>query len=41
MRFLRERITDEDEQRALCMRVRRTVELYAKDYAERFDEVTQ
>lgn len=41
MRFLRERITDEDEQRALCMRVRRTVELYAKDYVERFDEVTQ
>ena len=41
MRFLRERITDQDEQRALCMRVRRAVELYAKDYAGRFDEVTQ
>jgi YD repeat-containing protein len=41
MLFLRERITDQGEQRALCNRVRRTVELYAKDYAERFDQVTQ
>ena len=41
MLFLRERITDQGEQRALCARVRRAVELYAKDYVERFDQVTQ
>lgn len=41
MLYLRQRIKDENEQRALCTRVRRTVELYAKDYAERFDQLTQ
>ena len=41
MLFLRERITDENGQKALRERVRRTVELYAKDYAERFEQVTQ
>ena len=41
MLFLRERITDQGEQRALCNRVRRSVELYAKDYAGRFEQVTQ
>lgn len=42
MLYLRERFKDEEErQRALFTRVRRTVELYAKDYAERFEQVTQ
>jgi hypothetical protein len=41
MRYLRERFKDEEQQRALFTRVRRTVELYAKDYAERFEQVTQ
>jgi YD repeat-containing protein len=41
MLFLRERFKNEEQQRALCTRVRRTVELYAKDYAERFEQVTQ
>ena len=41
MLFLRERFKNEEQQRALFARVRRTVELYAKDYAERFDQVTQ
>jgi len=41
MRYLRERLKDEEQQRALFTRVRRTVELYAKDYAERFEQVTQ
>lgn len=41
MIYLRERFKDEEQQRALCTRVRRTVELYAKDYAERFEQVTQ
>jgi YD repeat-containing protein len=41
MLYLRERITDQEEQRALFSRVRRTVELYAKDYADRFEQVTQ
>ena len=41
MLYLRERFKDEVQQRALCTRVRRTVELYAKDYAERFEQVTQ
>ncbi|HEX8071136.1 MAG TPA: hypothetical protein VF546_14365 [Pyrinomonadaceae bacterium] len=41
MLFLRESITDQGEQKALWERVRRTVELYAKDYAERFDQVMQ
>jgi hypothetical protein len=41
MLYLRERFKDEEQQRALCTRVRRTVELYAKDYAERFEQITQ
>jgi hypothetical protein len=41
MLYLRERITDQERQRALFSRVRRNVELYAKDYAERFEQVTQ
>ena len=42
MLYLRERFKDEEEQqRALFTRVRRTVELYAPDYAERFEQVTQ
>jgi len=41
MLYLRERFTDEEQQRAFFTRVRRTVELYAKDYAERFELVTQ
>lgn len=41
MLYLRERFKNEEQQRALFTRVRRTVELYAKDYAERFEQVTQ
>lgn len=41
MIYLRERFKNEEQQRALFTRVRRTVELYAKDYAERFEQVTQ
>ena len=41
MLYLRERFKDEEQQRALFTSVRRTVELYAKDYAERFEQVTQ
>ena len=41
MIYLRERFKDGEQQRALFTRVRRTVELYAKDYAERFEQVTQ
>ncbi len=41
MLYLRDRITDASEQRALFTRIRRTVELYAKDYAERFDQLAQ
>lgn len=41
MLYLRERFTNEEQQRALFTRVRRTVELYAPDYAERFEQVTQ
>jgi YD repeat-containing protein len=41
MLYLRERFKSEEQQRALCTRVRRTVEQYAKDYAERFEQVTQ
>lgn len=41
MLYLRERFKNEEQQRALCTRVRRTVELYAPDYAERFVQVTQ
>lgn len=41
MLYLRERFKNEEQNRALCTRVRRTVELYAPDYAERFEQVTQ
>lgn len=41
MLYLRERFKDVERQRALFMKVRRNVELYAKDYAERFEQVTQ
>jgi YD repeat-containing protein len=41
MLYLRERIKDQESQRALFSSVRRNVELYAKDYAERFEQVTQ
>jgi hypothetical protein len=41
MRYLRDRITKESEQRALFTRIIRTVELYAKSYVDRFDEVGQ
>lgn len=41
MLYLRERFKDVEQQRALFTRVRRTVELYAKDYADRFEQVTQ
>ncbi|HEX7317121.1 MAG TPA: hypothetical protein VF297_24695 [Pyrinomonadaceae bacterium] len=41
MIYLRERFKDVEQQRALFTRVRRTVEQYAKDYAERFEQVTQ
>jgi YD repeat-containing protein len=40
MLYLRERFKGEEQQRALFTRVRRTVELYAPDYAERFEQVT-
>jgi hypothetical protein len=41
MLFLRDRITKESEQRALFNRIIRTVDLYAKNYADRFDQVAQ
>jgi YD repeat-containing protein len=41
MLFLRERFKNEEQQRALFSRVRRTVETYAPDYAGRFEQVTQ
>jgi hypothetical protein len=41
MLYLRERFKKEEQQRALFTRVRRTVEQYAPDYAERFEQVTQ
>ncbi len=41
MLYLRDRITKESEQRALFHRILRTVELYSKNYAERFDEIAQ
>ena len=41
MLYLRERFKDGEQQRALFTRVRRTVELYAPDYVERFEQVTQ
>jgi hypothetical protein len=41
MLYLRDRITKESEQRALFSRIMRTVELYSKNYAERFDQIAQ
>ena len=41
MLYLRERFKNEEQQRALFTRVRRTVELYAPDYVARFEQVTQ
>ncbi len=41
MLYLRERFKNEEQHRALCTRVRRTVEMYAPDYVERFEQVTQ
>ena len=41
MLYLRERFKKEEQQRALFTRVRRTVEQYAPDYVERFEQVTQ
>ena len=41
MLYLRDRITNESEQRALLTRITRTVELYAKSYAERFVQIAQ
>jgi hypothetical protein len=39
MLYLRDRITNENEQRALFNRIRHSVELYAKEYAERFEGI--
>jgi hypothetical protein len=39
MLYLRDRITNENEQRALFNRIRQSVELYAKEYAERFEGI--
>jgi len=41
MLFLRERFKNEEQRRALRTRVMRTVETYAPDYMERFEQVTQ
>jgi YD repeat-containing protein len=41
MLYLRDRITKESEQRALFTKIIRTVELYAKSYVDRFDQVGQ
>ncbi|HEX8775153.1 MAG TPA: hypothetical protein VF735_16380 [Pyrinomonadaceae bacterium] len=39
MLYLRDRITKESDQRVLFTRIRRAVELYAKNYVERFDQI--
>jgi hypothetical protein len=39
MVYLRDRITKESEQRVLFTRIIRTVEVYAKNYAQRFDQI--
>lgn len=39
MFYLRDRITNENEQRALFNRIRHSVELYAKEYAGRFEGI--
>jgi YD repeat-containing protein len=41
MLYLRDRITKESEQRALFTRILRTVGMYSKNYAERFDQIAQ
>ena len=41
MLYLRDRITKKSEQRVLFTRIMRTVELYAKNYVERFDQIAQ
>lgn len=41
MLYLRDRITKSSEQRALFTRIIRTVELYAINYIERFDEIAK
>lgn len=41
MLYLRDRITKENEQRALFTKIIRTVELYAKGYVDRFDQATK
>ena len=41
MLYLRDRIKKKSEQRALFSRIMRTVESYAKNYAERFDQIAR
>jgi YD repeat-containing protein len=41
MLYLRDRITKQSEQQALFTRIRRSVELYANKYAERFDQIAR
>lgn len=41
MLYLRDRITKRSEQRALFTRIKRTVELYAKNYQARFEQISQ
>jgi hypothetical protein len=41
MLYLRERLNGREEQHELYARVRRTIEMYAKEYAERFEQVMQ
>ena len=41
MLYLRDRITKQSEQRALFAKIMRTVELYARNYSERFDQIAQ
>jgi len=41
LRYLRDRITDEREQRELFTRIIRNAELYSSDYVDRFDRIAQ
>jgi len=41
MRFLRERIVKESDKRVLFAKITRTVDMYAKGYADRFDQVAK
>lgn len=41
MRYLRDRIIKESDQRALFARIKQTVELYAPNYTERFEQITR